>query len=164
MGETWVLMNTSLKRDVWEKDEYYELAEKGSLDIKHPGMQLLLKIAQNKYNILDLGCGEGTRLGLIKGKNKKLTGIDISANAIKKAKSAHAKINFLSGNVEKLPFDNGSFDLVYSAFVFEHLDEPEKVIREAVRVLESSGSLIIIAPNYGAPSQPSCPKQGFATI
>ena len=150
-------MNSKLKKEVWEKGKYWALAEKGSLDTEHSGMKLLLKIAKEKKNILDLGCGEATRLGLIDGRGKNLTGIDISEMAIQKAKTKHPKINFVLGRVEKLPFPDASFDFVYSAFVFEHLDEPVKVIKEAVRVLKMDGNLLIIAPNYGAPNRASPP-------
>jgi ubiquinone/menaquinone biosynthesis C-methylase UbiE len=153
-------MDTKLKNEVWEKEKYWALAEKGSLDTEHPGMKLLLKIAQGKHSILDLGCGEGTRLGLIKGDGKNLTGIDVSEMAIKKAKAKYPQNSFVSGNIEKLPFPDGSFDFVYSAFVFEHLDKPEEVLQEALRVLKPGGKLLIIAPNYGAPNRASPPYKG----
>lgn len=146
-----------LNKEVWEKDKYWALAEKGSLETEHPGMRLLFKIAKEKKDILDLGCGEGTRLSLVDGSGKNLTGIDISETAIKKAKAKHRGIKFVKNNIEALPFPEKSFDLVYSAFVFEHLDDPEKVIKEAVRVLKPGGNLLIIAPNYGAPNRASPP-------
>lgn len=149
-----------LKKEVWEKSKYWALAEKGSLDTEHPGMKLLFKVAKEKKDILDLGCGEGTRLSLIGGGDKNLNGIDISEAAIKKAKRKLPKAKLLVGNVELLPYSSESFDLVYSAFVFEHLDEPEKVIREAVRVLKPGGNLLIMAPNYGAPNRASPPFAG----
>ena len=153
-------MNKKLKREVWEKEKYLDFAHKGSLDVEHPGMKILLKIADKKNNILDLGCGDGTRLNLIDGRGKTLTGIDISNTAIKKAKKLYPKINFISGNIERLPFADGRFDLVYSAFVFEHLDKPEAVIREVLRVLKKGGNLLIIAPNYGSPNRASPPFKG----
>jgi ubiquinone/menaquinone biosynthesis C-methylase UbiE len=153
-------MNKKLKRDVWGKDKYWALAEKGSLDTEHPGMKLLFKITKGKKDILDLGCGEGTRLSLISGKGKSLTGIDISDNSIERARTKYPRIKFISGNIEKLPFPDESFDLVYSAFVFEHLDKPEKVISEAIRVLKKGGNLLIMAPNYGAPNRASPPFNG----
>ena len=46
---------------------------------------LNLKLEENSV-LYDLGCGDGTRLNLIDGRGKTLTGIDISNTAIKKAK------------------------------------------------------------------------------
>jgi len=153
-------MKTKLKKEVWEKEKYWALAEAGSLDTEHRGMKLMLSIASKKKNILDLGCGEGTRLSLIDGIDKKLTGIDLSEIAIKKAKSRNPEINFIQGNIERLPFNDERFDFIYSAFVFEHLDRPEMVIKEALRTLKKGGTLLLIAPNYGAPNRCSPPFKG----
>jgi len=49
---------------------------------------------------------------------------------------------------EHLPFPNESFDIVYSANVLEHTQEPENVLREAVRVLKPGGLLHFEIPNY----------------
>lgn len=145
------------KQSVWETNLYYDKAKSGSLDLSHPGMKLLLNLAKSSKSILDLGCGEGTRLSEITSKG---TGIDISKTAIANAKKNYTKLNFFVGDLEDLPFKNDSFDLVYSAYVFEHLDNPEKVIKEARRVLKPQGNLVIICPNYGAPNRSSPPFVG----
>ncbi|KKQ07794.1 MAG: hypothetical protein US19_C0037G0001, partial [Candidatus Daviesbacteria bacterium GW2011_GWB1_36_5] len=41
------------------------------------------------------------------------------------------------------------------AYVFEHLENPEKVLMEAKRILINSGKIVIIAPNYGSPNRRS---------
>jgi SAM-dependent methyltransferase len=49
---------------------------------------------------------------------------------------------------EALPFPDDSFDLVYSANVLEHTDDPERVFMESVRVLRPGGVLHMEMPNY----------------
>jgi SAM-dependent methyltransferase len=49
---------------------------------------------------------------------------------------------------ESLPFPDESFDIVYSANVLEHTQDPAKVLRESVRVLRPGGLLHMEAPNY----------------
>lgn len=149
-----------LTKDVWSKNEYYDIAKKGSEDLNHPAMIELKNISKNARKLLDMGCGEGTRLANIADKHTTIFGIDISSTAIKKAKKKYPKFNFVVGDLEKLPFPDNEFDLVYSAFVFEHLDNPKKVIKEGVRVLKPGGSFLIAAPNYGAPNRASPPFKG----
>lgn len=141
-----------MKSIAWESEEYYNKAHLGSLDITHPGMKLLIAEAKTAKKIIDLGCGEGTRLNILLTKGKK-TGIDISKIGIKKAKKKYPEINFVNGNLENIKFKNGEFDLVYSAYVLEHLDHPEKVLMQAIRLTDNR--LILIAPNYGAPNRAS---------
>ena len=49
---------------------------------------------------------------------------------------------------ELIPFPDETFDIVYSSNVLEHVRDPAKVLREAVRVLKPGGTLQIICPNY----------------
>lgn len=147
-----------LKKEVWSKKKYYEFARKGSLEVLHPGMKILKRISSKSNNILDMGCGEGTRLNYLIGKRKKGVGIDISKTAIKEAKKRYPNSSFYEADLENVPFKNNTFDLVFSAFVFEHLENPEKVILEAIRVTKKLGKVILIAPNYGSPNRSSPPN------
>lgn len=149
-----------LSSGIWAREGYYRKAHEGSLDINHLGMRVLQYLAFKSSSILDLGCGEGTRLNLISTKKSKNFGIDISPKAISLAKKRFPHLNFLVGDIEKIPFPADTFDLVYSAFTFEHLDNPEKVIKEALRVLKDNGKLVIVAPNYGSPNRASPPFKG----
>lgn len=71
---------------VWNSDKYYKKAKEGSVDVKHFGMKQLKELSKTASTILDMGCGEGTRLGFI-GKGKKGYGVDISKKAISLAKN-----------------------------------------------------------------------------
>lgn len=52
------------------------------------------------------------------------------------------------GNAEKLPFDDSSYDLIYSSNVIEHVNNPYEVMRESLRVLKPGGYLQFVIPNY----------------
>ena len=56
----------------------------------------------------------------------------------------------INGKGEVLPFPNSSFDICYSSNVLEHVDDPQKVIAEMVRVTKSGGIIQIVVPNYGS--------------
>lgn len=49
---------------------------------------------------------------------------------------------------ERLIFPDESFEFVYSSNVLEHVDDPDKVLAEAVRVLKPGGYLFFTYPNY----------------
>lgn len=139
--------------------KYYTLAHEGSLDLNHPAMQILLKLFSISEKILDMGCGEGTRLTTLIKKTdsprKNAEGIDVSEIAIKLALKKYPGVIFKVADLERLPYKDNQFDLLYSAYVFEHLTDPEKVIKEAFRVLKPGGFFMIIAPNFGSPNRRS---------
>jgi len=134
--------------------KYYQISHEASLNKTHPAVLEIQRAAANSKRILDLGCGDGTRLGNIKTEGKRI-GVDINDYAIKKATKNYPEIEFVQADIEKLPFSNGDFDLIYSMFVLEHTQNPEKVINETVRILKKGGTLIMVAPNYGAPNRRS---------
>lgn len=156
--------NSFSPQHIWESKEYYKKAQRGSSDLEHPGMKILKKLAVNATSVLDLGCGEGTRLHNLVTKGRKAIGIDISKTAIKLAKNKYPWLQFIRANLEELPSGDGSFDLVYSAYVLEHLRGPEKVLNEAFRVLKPKGLLVLIAPNYGAPNRAAPLQHGSRWI
>jgi len=98
--------------------------------------------------ILDVGCNSGTFTKQIYNvlPESKIYGIDISQNAISYAEQKYKNISFSVAWAEKLPFKENSFDLATCFEVLEHVDEPDKIIREMLRVLRKKGNMIIIVP------------------
>lgn len=56
----------------------------------------------------------------------------------------------LNASGDSIPYNDNSFDVVYSTNVLEHCVNPELVIKESVRVLKSGGFLQFVFPNYGS--------------
>lgn len=92
-------------------------------------------------SILDMGCGNKP-YSLIFDKEKYI-GIDlpVSDSANKEEKMAD-----VYGSVLQLPFKSNHFDTVISLQVLEHVPEPQKMLKEAHRVLKKGGHLILTAP------------------
>lgn len=109
----------------------------------------LLKQANLNENqqILDLACGTGTLSIAIKKRfpRIKITGFDVDNEILKiarrKASLAHTEINFEQGFSDKLPFENESFDRVFSTLFFHHLtlERKHKTLQEILRVLKPNG-------------------------
>ena len=146
-------MIMSKLQDVWKTDNYYQKARNAILSSQSDEIHLLIELGKNAKRILDIGCGEGTRLFLVSGKKAKGIGVDISEKAIRLAGRQYPQFNFCVADSSRLPFASNTFDLVYSAFVLEHVLDPEKIINEAIRVTKSGGLICFIAPNYGAPNR-----------
>lgn len=95
--------------------------------------------------LLDIGCADGATTYFIHQlfPNLAITGIDYYKKAIDYANRSKSGIKFLVADAHKLPFKNGSYDLVTSIEVLEHLHSPKDAIEEIYRVLKPLGYLII---------------------
>lgn len=97
--------------------------------------------------VLEIGCGEGVFMYHLKDylQGKEVNGIDIDPQELETAKKnvSFAKLQAASG--EQLPFPDKSFDLVFCCEVLEHVEDPEKVLREMKRV--AAKYCIVSVPN-----------------
>jgi len=135
---------------------YYHISKKASSEIgNHSGLKYLQIFCQTANKILDVGCGEGTRLNILLPLKKSGWGIDPSEKAINMGKIQYPRLHFRVGKGESLPYPDNQFDLVYSAFAIEHCQDPQNFIREMIRVSKLGGHIVILAPNYGAPNRRS---------
>lgn len=99
--------------------------------------------------VLEAGCGRTTRLADHRDRIGRLVGIDLDGAAGRENGSLDEFIETdLSG---PLPFDDATFDLVYSNFVVEHLDDPARTFREFHRVLRPDGWLVLLTSNRSNP-------------
>lgn len=99
-------------------------------------------------DILDIGCGIATDGARFAEAGARYTGFDGSSTAIELAKHRF-EIEGLSGRFElghatELPFENASFDLVWSHGVLHHLDDTAGAIREIHRVLRPGGTAMVM--------------------
>ena len=100
-------------------------------------------------NILEIGYGGGVMMPSLQKVCRKLSGIDISSDSEKITKNlaplaVHPKLT--KGDVRKMPYADGSFDLVVAFSMLQYFADPECVIREIARVLKPSGYLLIGVP------------------
>jgi SAM-dependent methyltransferase len=111
--------------------------------------------------VLDVACGAGYGSALLAHKCQRVTGVDISADAIEHAKvryAALASLEFRQGDCAALPFPDASFDAVVSFETIEHIEAQERFLDEMGRVLRPEGLLILSSPNRPEYSE----RRGFA--
>lgn len=136
--------------------DYYSIAKLASSKVEnHEGLIYIKSACKTAERILDVGCGEGTRLNNFSPNSKKSYGVDASNTAITQAKKQYPRHNFTIGKAENLPYADCSFDLVYSAFTLEHVENPMLVISEIIRVCKKGGQVVLVAPNFGSPNRRS---------
>ncbi len=98
--------------------------------------------------VLDIACGTGYGIGLLKTKAKFVAGVDIDPAATRYA-LAECGINagVLLGSGLELPFSDNSFDTVTSFETLEHLIERNQFLAELRRVLRPGGVFLLSTPN-----------------
>ncbi len=99
--------------------------------------------------VIDLGCGPGTILRLIRDKRPDLTliGADIDPAIIHIAEqeAAAKNIQFLVTSIDEVPFETQSADIVISSLMFHHLDElvKHKAMEQIRRILKPNGMFLL---------------------
>lgn len=104
-----------------------------------------------KGEVLEVGCGGGGMVEAIKfyRPDLKVMGCDVDKQAIEKARENFRKIKFVKGDVYRLPFKNSRFSAVVSFDFLEHLEKPEKALKEIRRVVKAGGSFHSFVPLEG---------------
>lgn len=110
--------------------------------------QTLAQVHGHPLKILDYGCGQGKWTPLLRDMypSAEIVGVDISEVAIFKAAKKFPENKFLAFDGERVPLDDGSFDLVFSFHVLEHVLDVTSSIKDIARLLRPGGSACIIFP------------------
>jgi SAM-dependent methyltransferase len=84
------------------------------------------------------------------GPRRRATAIDLSLEHVDPRARARG-VQLVAANAERLPFDEGQFDCVFSYNAFEHFGDPRAVLAEALRVVRPTGALyFLFGPLYRA--------------
>jgi arsenite methyltransferase len=101
--------------------------------------------------VLDVGCGAGTDTlvaAQMVGAEGRVTGIDMTPEMLARARTAAEEmgatnVEFVEGDVERLPFADGSFDVAISNGVIDLIPDKHAVFSELFRVLRPGGRVQI---------------------
>jgi len=99
---------------------------------------------------LEAGSGPAANAFNLALRGVEVAGIDLSANAVRTARSEFARRGltgeFVPGDVRHIPFSDETFEFVYAGGVVEHFREIDQALVEMVRVLRPNGRLLITVP------------------
>lgn len=114
---------------------------------------LLEDVAGVRGAVLDVGCGAGSVAKGVKRERPdlKVCGCDLSRSALAIAAASKDDVDFRLASAARLPFGDEELDFVWIFDVLEHVDDPERVLREVGRVLKPGGVFHIVLPLEGQP-------------
>jgi ubiquinone/menaquinone biosynthesis C-methylase UbiE len=101
--------------------------------------------------VLDVGCGTGSvsfMIAPIVGSRGLVIGVDSNPHVIYYCKDMSRKLGanntkFFEADATRLDLETQSFDITYSRFMFQHIPEPKKALREMIRVTRQGGYIMV---------------------
>ncbi|MBU1683787.1 class I SAM-dependent methyltransferase [Patescibacteria group bacterium] len=126
-----------------EKEKFWDSFEKDYL-------KPYIESAKDK-KVLDAGAGTG-RLSLRLHKaGAEVTSLDISPEMLILLGQKNSEIEVVEGDMEAMPFEDDSFDMVFSTLALVHLKKIEPFLDECYRVLKDDGKLVLVNIHYRKP-------------
>lgn len=142
------MVRSALYRLYWQMERFIA---PGLADSQELYQDVLGERCAGASRWLDLGCGHHVLSPWRLEEEKTLVaaagqvvGLDFDALSLSKHRTIG---NLVRGEIGRLPFADGSVDLVTANMVFEHLENPEQQLKEIWRVLAPGGRLIFHTPN-----------------
>ena len=93
--------------------------------------------------VLDVATGPGHIAAAAAERGASVVGADVAEGMLALARRLHPQLEFVHGDAEDLPFEDGSFDAVIAGFVLLHLGRPEQAAAEFARVLRPGGRVAL---------------------
>ena len=108
-------------------------------------MRRVRKLFPAPGKALDIGCGQGTFLQLLKREGWECHGTEVTAESASRASRLGIPVSV--GEIGEKQFPPSSFDLITLWHVLEHLPEPPRTLKVLTRLLKKGGILAISTPN-----------------
>jgi SAM-dependent methyltransferase len=96
---------------------------------------------------LDIGCGTGSNLKLLRAEGLSVIGLDHSLYALSLAKM-NTQHPFINGDLNRLPIRPECIGLIIAMDIFEHLEDDRSGIHECFQALKKGGILILTVPAF----------------
>lgn len=114
--------------------------------------------ARKGVKLLDVASGPGYVAAVAAEQGAEVVGVDFAASMVQLASDRYPAVTFQQGDAESLPFPDASFDAVTMNFGVLHLENPDRALEEARRVLRPSGRFAFTA--WTAPEQ----SRGYGVV
>jgi SAM-dependent methyltransferase len=104
-----------------------------------------------RTRVLDVGCGTGLTLAMATERGAIAAGIDVTEGLLAVARRRLPGADLRMGDMESLPFDDESFDVVLGVNAFQFAGDPVSALKEAARVCRRGGA--VAASLFAAPER-----------
>jgi len=98
--------------------------------------------------ILDMGCGTGNYTAALQQVTRGVIGIDISGGMIEQARAKFPALQFICGDVTRLPFGSQTFGAAFAVQVLHHIKEKKPSLTETYRVVRNGAWIAIHACSH----------------
>jgi len=98
--------------------------------------------------LIDIGCGVGSNLGLLQSLGFKVIGVDSEIYSLLYAKKRFSTIPLVNGEILNLPVRSNSIDLIIATDILEHVSEDSLGIKEIYRALRQRGKVLFTVPAF----------------
>lgn len=148
-------MSTPLSKPIQSKLDQL-LSNVGDMSLKRRARKIIEELnPKDGEKIIDLGCGTGYYLFLLSNLpiKLKLTGFDNDKRAMDEGKDSlkNKKIEYVVGDLHKMPFKEESLKKALLSEVLEHVENDELVLQEIFRILKPNGVLVVSTPSVNYP-------------
>lgn len=110
------------------------------------GRSVMWLDCSQKGKLLDIGCGNGQFLAVMRGLGWEVQGIEPDKQACRVAQE-HFGVQIIASTLYEARIPDDSFDAVTLSHVLEHVPDPIGLLRECNRVLSPTGKLVVVTPN-----------------
>jgi len=97
----------------------------------------------------DVGCGSGMAASIASKRGARVSGLDAAESMLALARALVPNGDLRSGDMEELPFPDGTFDLVSGFNSFQYAANPNAALTEARRVTKAGGQVVVMT--WGTP-------------
>jgi 2-polyprenyl-3-methyl-5-hydroxy-6-metoxy-1,4-benzoquinol methylase len=95
--------------------------------------------------LLDVGCGSGDYLTLMKSLGWEVEGVEFDPAAVAAARKTGLSVR--CGSLEEQAYPSESFDAIMMHHVIEHVPDPVASLKECARILKPGGEVLLFTPN-----------------
>ncbi|WP_263118977.1 class I SAM-dependent methyltransferase [Cellulomonas sp. RIT-PI-Y] len=118
-------------------------------EVRNSSHTIIVGMVGEGKDVLDVGCASGYQGAALIERGCRVSGVEIDEADAAKAREALGDVRVADLDRTELDslFEPGSFDRVVFGDVLEHLRDPARAVREAMRLLRPDGALVISVPN-----------------